>query len=47
MFEINCWLVGTDKTFIKIIYNLKVKEDFVRKCKYSKKIKILSIRKYY
>ena len=47
MFEIHCWLVDTDKTFTKLFYNIKAKEDFVRKCKYSKKIKILSIIKYY
>ncbi len=36
----------TGKTFQKVFYDEIQKKDFIRKCKYSKKLKVLEILKY-
>lgn len=42
MWEIVCLNLSNNKRFSKIFYDYLLKEDFVRKCKYSKKIKIVA-----
>ena len=43
MYEVKCLDLEKNKTFELIFWNYKKFEDFKRKCKYSKKIKIISI----
>lgn len=43
MWKINCLNLTENKIFYKIFWGEKAKNNFVRKCKYSKKIKILGI----
>ena len=46
MFEIKCLDLITNKIFYKIFWSIKKKNDFIRKCKYSKKIKVIEILDY-
>lgn len=43
MFEIECLDLINNKVFTKVFYSIKKKNDFIRKCKYSKKIKVIGI----
>ena len=47
MYELRCINLENNKIFTKLFYNVKAKDYFKNRCKYSKKIKILSIVKYY
>jgi len=38
---------GTGKTFEKVFYDEKLKDNFVRKCNYSQNIKVIAVLKYY
>ena len=42
MYEIICMNLETKAKFSKYFYSTKAKNDFIRKCKYSKKVMILS-----
>lgn len=46
MFEIECLNLENNKTFTKMFWSIKKKNDFIRKCKYSKKIKVIRILDY-
>ena len=46
MYEVNLLNLVNNKTFKKWYYSPYLLEKFKNKCKYSKKIKILSILKY-
>lgn len=46
MYIVECKNLLTNKVFEKTFYNHILKNDFVRKCKYSKKIKVLSVLDY-
>lgn len=46
MFEIDCLNLINNKVFKKVFYSIKKKNDFIRKCKYSKKIKVIGISDY-
>ena len=43
MFEVECIDLKTGKCFGKIFYSEKLKDNFVRKCRYSKKIKVINV----
>ena len=43
MFEIELLNLKTNETFKEIFFSVKAKDNFVRKCKYSKKVKIITI----
>lgn len=43
MWELTCLDLENNKRFTKVFYDYKLKENFVRKCRYSKKIKIVAI----
>ena len=43
MWELVCLNLENNKRFSKIFYEYLAKESFIRKCKYSKKIKIVAI----
>lgn len=43
MFEVECLDLVNNKVFTKVFYSIKKKNDFIRKCKYSKKIKVIGI----
>lgn len=38
---------ATNKTFEKVFYDKKEKDNFVRKCRYSQNIEVISVFKYY
>lgn len=46
MFEVDCLDLVKQTRFTKIFYGIKKLNDFKRKCKYSKKIKIIGISDY-
>ena len=46
MWVIECKNLTTNQVFEKTFYNKIFKDDFIRKCKYSKKIKILGVLDY-
>lgn len=46
MFEVECLDLINNKVFTKVFYSIKKKNDFIRKCKYSKKIKVIRILDY-
>lgn len=46
MYIITLLDLRTNKTFEKVFYNERLKDNFVRKVGYSKKLKVLSIWKY-
>ena len=46
MFELEILNLITNKVFKKVMWNEQSKNNFVRKCFYSKKVKILSISDY-
>ena len=43
MWELVCLNLKTNERFSKIFYSYIAKENFIRKCKYSTKIKIVAI----
>lgn len=43
MYEVELLNLDTKKTFTKVFWSEYLKDNFVRKCKYSKKVKVLSI----
>ena len=43
MFEVELLNLKTNQKFIKRFWEIKKKNNFINKCKYSKKVKILSI----
>lgn len=43
MWEVTCLDLIKNKRFTKTFYDYIIKESFIRKCKYSKKIKVISI----
>lgn len=43
MYEVELLNLKTNKIFTKIFWSPYLKDNFVRKCKYSKKLKVLSI----
>lgn len=43
MYEVNCIDLEHNKRFTKYFYDYKVMQKFIRKCKYSKKIKITAV----
>ena len=43
MWQVQCLNLLTEKRFDVNFWNLKKKNDFVRKCHYSKKIKVINI----
>jgi hypothetical protein len=47
MWELICLNLTNNKRFTKVMDNYIQKEKFVRKCKYSKKIKIVAIYNCY
>ena len=50
MYEVELLNLKSNKTFTKIFWNPYLKDNFVRKCRYSSKVKVLSIvdnSKYY
>lgn len=46
MFEVECLNLINNKRFTKWFFSDISKDKFVRKCKYSKKIKVLGILDY-
>lgn len=42
MYEVELLNLDTGKRFKKVFWNLKEKDNFVRKCKYSKKVMVVS-----
>ena len=46
MFEIELINLKTNKKFTKSFWPIKKKNDFIRKCKYSNKVKITEILDY-
>ena len=44
MYEIHLLNLQSNKEFTKIFWNKKEVDTFVNKCKYSKKVKIISIQ---
>ena len=50
MYEVHCIDIETNNDFIKVFWNTKTLENFKRRCTYSKRIRIISIKdnsKYY
>lgn len=47
MYELNCINMKTNKRFAKVFYSYHEMILFKRKCKYSKRVIITSIVKYY
>ena len=43
MWELVCLNLKNNERFTKTFYNYLAKENFIRKCKYSNKIKIVAI----
>ena len=43
MFKIYLMNLKTNEIFTKIINNFNDKQNFIRKCKYSKKVMVLSV----
>lgn len=43
MYEVELLNLQNNKVFTKIFWSSYLKDNFVRKCKYSKKLKVLSI----
>ena len=43
MYEVELLNLETNKTFKKVFWSLYLKDNFVRKVKYSKKLKVLCI----
>jgi hypothetical protein len=43
MYEVKLLDLKTRKTFTKVFWNNHLKDNFIRKCSYSKKLKVLSI----
>lgn len=46
MYEVELLNLENKKTFTKVFWNKYLKNNFVRKCKYSKKLKVLGISDY-
>lgn len=46
MFEISLLDLRTNKTFNKVFWNTNLKNSFVNKCRYSKKVKVVCIKDY-
>jgi len=50
MYEVKLLNLETRKTFTKTFWSTYLKDNFIRKCKYSKTLKVLSVidnSKYY
>lgn len=43
MYEINLLVIENNKTFTKIFWSEYLMRKFINKCKYSKKLKVISI----
>ena len=41
MYELTCLNLDNNKTFKKVFYNVIAKDYFIKKCKYSKRIRVL------
>ena len=46
MFELEIINLKTNAHFKKVFWNINTKNNFIRKCKYSKKIKIVNTYDY-
>ena len=43
MYEVELLNLENNKTFTKVFWNEHLKNNFVRKCRYSKKVKVLCV----
>ncbi len=43
MYEVELLNLKTNEKFTKIFWNLNILKDFIRKCEYSKKVKVITI----
>lgn len=46
MYEITLLNLKTNSSFTRVFYDVRLKDNFIRKCKYSKKVKIINIVNY-